>query len=159
MLIVGIFSQLEIDTGELHLNIHDDNNDDFDGALNLTEDALNAVYGRLEVLRVLNRLLDFMRPISKARTHSLHKDITRAKCDLLHNYVTEFYRLHKIRIEAIIDRLHKSGVAHIRTLLSYSKPGAAVKGVIADEALNRYSKEYVDSAIEALKGVLKVQLG
>ncbi|KAF2441371.1 hypothetical protein P171DRAFT_488923 [Karstenula rhodostoma CBS 690.94] len=154
-----IFSQLEIDIGEFHPNLLHDDNADFNRAPTLTEDSLNEVYGRLEALRTLNRLLDFMRPISKARTHALHKDITVARCDLLHHYVTESYRLHKTRIQAIIDRLHKSGAAHIRALLRSSNTGVAINGVIADETLNRYSKEYVDSAIEALNGVLKVQLG
>jgi N-terminal acetyltransferase B complex non-catalytic subunit len=160
--VVGIFTQLEIDTGDLRQYIQHANNTkdaDIERTLNLTEDGLNAVYGRLEVLRILNRLLDFMRPISKARNHAFHKEITPARCDLLHKSITEFYRLHKIRIQAIIDRLHKSGVAHIRAQLLYSKTGAAVNEVISDETLNRYSKEYADSAIEALKGVLKVQLG
>ncbi|KAF9730806.1 hypothetical protein PMIN01_11675 [Paraphaeosphaeria minitans] len=154
-----IFSQLEIDAGELQPSLLDDDQADFIGAPNLTEDGLNAVYGRLEVLRTLNRLLDFMRPISKARTHALHKDITVARCDLLHEYITEFYRLHRTRIAAFIDRLRVSGGAHIRALLTYNKTGAAVSGVIAGETLDRYSKEYADSATEALKGVLKVNLG
>jgi N-terminal acetyltransferase B complex non-catalytic subunit len=160
--VVGIFSQLGIDTGDLRQYIrhaNNTNNAELDCTVNLTEDGLNAVYGRLEVLRVLNRLLEFMRPISKARNHAFHKEITPAMCELLHKSITEFYHLHRIRIRATIDRLYESGVAHIRAQLLYGKTGAAVDEVISDETLTRYSKEYADSAIEALKGVLKVQLG
>ncbi|KAJ4344407.1 uncharacterized protein N0V89_012149 [Didymosphaeria variabile] len=154
-----IFNQLEIDTDEVRRQIQEANNADLDCAPNLTEDALNAVYGRLEVLRILVQLLTFMRPISKARTHALHKEITTANCDHLQESISEFCRLHKIRIKAIIDRLKKNGVAHFRTQFHYSKTGAAIAEMIDDETLDIYSKEYADSAIEALNGVLKVQLG
>ncbi|KAL1591573.1 hypothetical protein SLS60_011823 [Paraconiothyrium brasiliense] len=154
-----IFNQLEIDTDELRRQILEANNAAPDRAPNLTEDALNAVYGRLEVLRVLVQLLSFMRPISKARTHALHKEITVANCDRLQESITEFYRLHKIRMQTIIDQLKKNGVADFRRQFHRGSTGAAVAEVIADETLETYSKEYADSAIEALKGVLKVQLG
>lgn len=158
MFIVEILSQLEIDLDELRPGSMHDDKADFIGTPNLTEDGLNAVYGRLEVLRTLNRLLGLMRPISKSRNHALHKDISAARCDLLHKHITEIYRLHKIRIQAVIDRLRVRGGAHIRALFTYERTGSAVSGVVPEDVLDRYCKEYVDSGIEALKGVMKVNL-
>lgn len=154
-----MFSQLKIDTDELRQDMLDVNNGSSDRLPHLTENSLHAVYGRLEVLRVLHRLLDLLRPILKARTQKIHKEITVADCDLLQESIIEFHRLHKIRTQAMIDRLNKQGMIHIRAQILYGGSGKAIQETITEETLNIYSKEYVDSAVEALKGVLKVELG
>lgn len=123
-----------------------------------TEAVLQVVYGRFEVLRILYRLLELLRPVSKDRDHRLHREITVAKCDRLEGLVKEIYGLQRTWAQTLSDLLHRSGVPHIRSEMFFSETGSALKELIPNGTLDWYAKEYADSAIEALKGVLKVQL-
>ncbi|KAF1965768.1 hypothetical protein BU23DRAFT_603998 [Bimuria novae-zelandiae CBS 107.79] len=154
----ALFKELENDEKYFRQGCLDATDTSFERMPHLTEDVLNIMYGRLEIYRVLNRLVDYLRPISKQHNHPLHKHFDVSVCDRLAGFVKEIYRLQRLYVQAIIDRLSRTGVAHIRAQIFAGPTGAMIGELIADETLDWYSKEYCDSAIEALKGILKVQL-
>ena len=157
LLLVAVLHNLKRDEDELRTAVADAADPSFDRMPHLTEDRLNATYGRLEVLRVLKGLVDLARPIAK-RTKPGANELSVNQCEQLAGLVFENYKLHRLCIQEIIDRLKQTGGIHIRAQIFSGKTGEAIDELIADDTLDWYSKEYRDSAIEALNGVLKVQL-
>ncbi|KAJ4300904.1 hypothetical protein N0V90_002992 [Kalmusia sp. IMI 367209] len=148
--------QEEKDLGELYQKFTDSSLKCFPY---FSEERLAAMYGRLEALRVLNRLTDWLRPISKQPAHPLYREITVSKCNLLQENINEIYRLIQLNAQAAVDRLKRDGVDHIREQIAWGETGAAIFESITDETLDQYSMEYVDSATFAVEGILKVRLG
>lgn len=154
---IVVLDSLKGDENDLRKAVAEAADSNFDRMPHLTEDRLNAIYGRLEVLRALKGLLDLVRPNMK-RSNPGPNEMSANQCSQLIALIFENYRLHILCIEEIINRLKKTGGIHIRAHIFSGKTGEAIDELIPDETLDWFSKEYRDSAIEALQGVLKVQL-
>lgn len=130
----------------------------FDGNPLPTEDNLNFMYGHLEVLRALKGLVGILRPIAKKSDKLKDDEVSTLRCEELDHFVALNYQSLRTYAETVMKRVANLGPRHTRTHISQGKTGAAVESIIGGETLDWYSKEYSESAIEALKGLLKVQL-
>lgn len=130
----------------------------FDGTPLLTEDNLNYMYGHLEVLRALKGLVGILRPIAKKSDKLKDDEVSTLRCEELDHFVALNYQSLRTYAETVLQRVANFGPRHTRRYISQGKIGAAIEAIIGGETLDRYSKEYAESAIEALKGLLKVQL-
>jgi N-terminal acetyltransferase B complex non-catalytic subunit len=124
------------------------------------EEMLIASYSALEVLRALPRLANEIK-----EKVVLSKTPHPIKSQMPKDWVKEIEAEVKATFEAIgkvansyINLLQKRGTAAIKTQVRWGKTGEALKPLISDDDLEHYAKEYVDSAVEAWKGVLQVKL-
>jgi hypothetical protein len=60
--------------------------------------------------------------------------------------------------DSYITLLTKRGIATIKAQIRWGVTGECLKDVLLDDDVDYYAKEYVDSAVEAWSGVLKVKL-
>ena len=123
------------------------------------ENMLISCYTKFEVLRALIKLVEHLREkVVNAKTHYL-------KAKLPKNWVNDIESETKICFEAIRDVAHSyiklvetKGQAAIKAQIRWGKTGELLKEVLSDDDVDFYATEYVDSALQAWKGVLQVKL-
>jgi N-terminal acetyltransferase B complex non-catalytic subunit len=101
-------------------------------------------YGLLEVLLLIARLIPTLRDIIRQKSHRLHSKISKSNVEKLFQKTQDCHRIVLTTAQCDIDRLKKTG--------------EALKAIISDRKVEIYAKEYVESAIEAYSGILKVKL-
>ncbi|KAI4918402.1 hypothetical protein J4E90_002786 [Alternaria incomplexa] len=123
------------------------------------ENMLMSCYTKLEVLRALIKLIEHLREkVINAKTH-------RMKAMLPKNWVNDMEIETKNCFEAVRDVAHsyinlieQRGRAAIKAQVQWGKTGEALKHVLSDDDVDFYATEYVDSALQAWRGVLQVKL-
>jgi hypothetical protein len=125
------------------------------------ENMLILSYGFLEICRANHKLTELLKDKvvkSKGKPHPL-KQIIPAK------FVEELSEEGAILFAAVRDiatsyiaLLKKRGVKAIKAQVRWGESGEALKLILSDDDVEYYAKEYVDSALEAWSGVLKVKL-
>ncbi|KAE8847095.1 hypothetical protein PTNB73_03242 [Pyrenophora teres f. teres] len=124
------------------------------------ENMLISCYTKFEVLRALNKTIEHIREkvINPKSTHFM-------KAELPKNWVTEVETEMKICYEAIRDLarsyiflIKEKGEAAIKAQIRWGRTGQVLKKMLTDADVAFYAREYVDSALQAWEGVLKVKL-
>jgi N-terminal acetyltransferase B complex non-catalytic subunit len=87
------------------------------------------------------------------------------KAKMSKNWVNDLESETKICFEAIRDVVHSyiklietKGQAAIKAQIRWGKTGEILKELLSDDDVDFYAAEYVDSALQAWKGVLQVKL-
>jgi N-terminal acetyltransferase B complex non-catalytic subunit len=124
------------------------------------ENMLMSAYSALEVLRVLPRLCEQIREkvIQVKTPHPLKAQVPKDWVKDVDAEVKGCYDAIGQVANGYIALLQKKGVAAIRAQVKFGATGEALKGLLSDDDVEYYAKEYVDSAVEAWKGVLQVKL-
>jgi hypothetical protein len=125
------------------------------------ENMLISCYGHLEFCRAIGKLVDcIVEKIIKPKG----KDTHPWKANLPKTIDTDLLEEGKICFQAVRDvaesyiaLLKKRGVAAIKAQVRWGNTGEALKVVLSDDDVEYYAKEYVESALEAWSGVLKVK--
>jgi len=124
------------------------------------ENMLISCYTKLELLRALNKGIEYLREkvVNPKSTHFM-------KAKLPKNWVTELDTEVKICYEAIlhvarsyINLIKEKGEATIKAQIRWGETGEILKKMLSDADVALYAREYVDSALQAWEGVLKVKL-
>lgn len=126
-----------------------------------TEDDLQFVYGLLEVSRVLYRLTDSLRTITKQKSHALHSQVPKVTVELLQNTVQLLYSsLMEMTLKGMARLLdeQQEGAPSVRKIATFGKTGEALRDMIGNDNVSVYAYEYVESSIAALNGVRQVKL-
>jgi hypothetical protein len=128
------------------------------------ENMLMYCYGQMEVLRALYKLVEKIRGIvlnPKIKTKLPHP----MKSKLPKDFDVDLLLETQICFQSILDLaksytdlLLSTGVKAITAQVRWGETGEALKSVLSDDDVEFYAKEYVDSALEAWRGVLKVKL-
>ncbi|KAF2033776.1 hypothetical protein EK21DRAFT_57934 [Setomelanomma holmii] len=126
------------------------------------EYMLMSCYGILEVLRATNKLVDYIREkITKPKGKNEHalKKVVPANYDSdLQESTRACYQAVRDMVPSYIDLLKSRGTQAIKAQVRWGPTGRALEMFLDDDDVDYYAKEYVDSALEAWKGVLKVKL-
>ncbi|KAF2109051.1 N-acetyltransferase B complex non catalytic subunit-domain-containing protein [Lophiotrema nucula] len=124
------------------------------------ERGLQYFYGHIEVLQAIIRVVDTTREHLKKPSLP-----AKEKNKLPKQVLDDLEKLVKTQFSTIQDNgdhriaaLRRDGRKMIRDAGRFGPTGEALKAVLSDEDLQGYCGEYVDAAIEALKGVGKVKL-
>jgi N-terminal acetyltransferase B complex non-catalytic subunit len=123
-----------------------------------SERDLHFSYGLLEALVLIARFIPALRDITRKKSHPLHAEISKATVDKLFQRTQDCYRIIMTMAQCDIDRLKKSGLRRIREEVRQGSTGEALKTILSDRDVDFYAKEYIESAIEAYSGILKVKL-
>ena len=124
------------------------------------ENMLISCYTKLEFLRALNKGIEHLREkvINPKSTHFM-------KAKLPKNWVSELETEVKICYEAIRDvarsyihLIKDKGEAAITAQIRWGETGNILKKILSDSDVKFYAREYVESALQAWEGVLKVKL-
>jgi len=124
------------------------------------ENMLISCYTKLELLRAFNKSIEYLREkvVNPKSTHFM-------KAKLPKNWVTEVDTEVKICYEAIrhvarsyINLIKEKGEAAIKAQIRWGETGEILKKMLSDADVALYTREYVDSALQAWEGVLKVKL-
>ncbi|RMZ73963.1 cytoskeleton organization [Pyrenophora seminiperda CCB06] len=124
------------------------------------ENMLISCYTKFEILRALNKTIEHLREkvINQKSTHFM-------KAKLPKNWVTEVETEMKMCYEAIrdvarsyISLIEEKGAEAIKAQIRWGETGEILKKILSDHDVALYAREYVDSALQAWKGVLKVKL-
>lgn len=124
------------------------------------ENMLIASYSALEVLRALPRLTNEIKEkvVQSKTPHPLKSQVPKDWAKAIEAEVKGAYEAIGKVANSYIDLLQKRGVVAIKAQVRWGATGAALKELISDDDVEHYAKEYVDSAVEAWKGVLQVKL-
>lgn len=124
------------------------------------ENMLISCYSKLEILRALSKMVDHLREkvVGPKSSHPM-------KAKLPKNWVNEIESETKICYEAIRDvvnsyivLIERKGEAAIKAQVRWGTTGAILRDIMSDADVESYASEYVDSALQAWKGVLQVKL-
>jgi hypothetical protein len=126
------------------------------------ENMLMFCYGQMEVCRGLSKLADLLYDkVFKVKSKKPHP----IKAFLPDNYVSDLQDETKIWFQSIrdlaqsyIDLIKRRGVAAIKAQVRWGDTGEVLREILSDSDVDYYAKEYVDSALAAWDGVLKVKL-
>ena len=126
------------------------------------ENMLMACYGQLEVLRATYKLVGHLRENvlkTKGGVAHVHKKTLPKKYDdrLLESTQICFQAVQDVA-HSYIDLILRRGVETIKAQVRWGPTGEVLKWILSDEDVEYYAREYVESALEAWRGVLKVKL-
>ena len=126
----------------------------------IDRNMLISSYSALEVLRALPRLTNEIkeRVIQNKAPHPLKSQVPKDWAKEIDAEVKGAYEVIGKVANSYIDLLQKRGVLAIKAQVRWGATGEALKHLISDDDVEHYAKEYVDSAVEAWKGVLQVKL-
>jgi len=123
-----------------------------------SEQDLMFSYGLLEVLLLIARLVPTLRDITRQKSHRLNSKLSKSNIDKLSQKTQDCHRIVLTTAQCDIDRLKKTGIKRIREEVRQGSTGEALRAILSDRDVEIYAKEYVESAIEAYSGILKVKL-
>jgi N-terminal acetyltransferase B complex non-catalytic subunit len=123
------------------------------------ENMLMSCYTKLEALRAIAKLVGFIRDISGAKvTHPLKKKIPAGYPDELWNETLVCFEALRDVARSYLTLLAARGVVAIRAQVRWGETGSVLRALLSDEDVEFYAKGYVESAVEAWNGVLRVKL-
>jgi hypothetical protein len=127
------------------------------------ENMLMACYQQMEVLQATCRFIDHLRKrvikVSKGDKPHPHKK------NLPQDYDTKLLEETQICFQAVrdvaqsyVDLILRRGVEAIKAQVRWGPTGKELEEVLSDDDVELYAQEYVESALEGWRGVLKVKL-
>tara|TARA_R110002003_G_scaffold97_23_gene7935 strand:- start:2187 stop:2942 length:756 start_codon:yes stop_codon:yes gene_type:complete len=126
------------------------------------ENMLMSCYTSFEFLRAAFKLVELIRDKilkPKGKNEHPHKKLVPEKYDAeLSESIQASYQAVRDVAQSYIDLLKTRGVRAIKAQVRWGPTGEALKMFLTDDDVEYYAKEYVDSALEAWNGVLKVKL-
>lgn len=128
------------------------------------ENMLITLYGEMEVCKAIVKLVEHIReqvlkPKSKSKVqHPMKSKLPENyDIDLLQQTEICFNAAHNVA-QSYIDLLQKRGIQAITAQVRWGPTGEWLREMLSDDDVEYYAREYVDSAVEAWRGVLKVRL-
>lgn len=124
------------------------------------ENMLMSCYTKLEAVRALNKLVEHLRE-KVTNPKSTHPMKAKMPKDWVNNLASETqicYEAIRNVAESYINLIKKKGQAAIKAQVRWGATGKVLQNLLKDDDVEFYAKEYVDSALEAWNGVLKVKL-
>jgi N-terminal acetyltransferase B complex non-catalytic subunit len=124
------------------------------------EAQLSASYSTLEVLRALPRLATELKErVTQSKTpHELKAQMPKDWTAQLEAETKRAFSAVGAVAERRIAVLQTKGAAAMTAQVRWGATGAALRALISDGDVEHYAREYVDSAVEAWRGVLLVKL-
>jgi hypothetical protein len=127
------------------------------------ENMLMACYGKLEVCRAVVRLIELIREkvlkTDKAKKkHPLRTWVPENYDTKLRKETETCYHAVRDVAHGYVKLLRTRGVTAIKAQVRWGSTGRRLKRFLSDDDVEFYANEYVDSALEGWKGVLKVKL-
>ena len=124
------------------------------------ESKLMSCYTKLEVLRALPRLVEHIREkvVNTKTPHPMKRHLSK---DYLKDLTTETQQCYDAICnvaQSHIQLIKRRGAAAIKAQVRWGPTGEALGSLLSDDDVEAYAREYVDSALEAWNGVLKVKL-
>jgi hypothetical protein len=123
-----------------------------------SERDLGFSYGFLELLLLIARFIPTLRDILGKKSHRVHSQVSKAMVDKLQQQTKDSYDIVMTKARTDIGRLKETGVKTICGNVRHGVTGEKLAAFLSDRDVETYAKEYVESAIEAYSGVLKVKL-
>jgi hypothetical protein len=125
------------------------------------ENMLMSCYGHLEVVRAIyqlaNQLVDKVIK-KKGKPHPLIKCVPPGWEKSLIEEVNICYNAIRDVAFTYMDLIKSKGLAAIKAQVRWGFTGQHLRAVLSDDDVDYYAREYVESALEAWSGVLKVKL-
>ncbi|KAH4609099.1 hypothetical protein HBH82_069530 [Parastagonospora nodorum] len=125
------------------------------------ENMLMLCYSFLEVCRANHKLTELLKDKvvkSKGKPHPLKQIIPAKFVDELAEEGAILFAAIRDIATSYIALLKSRGIKAIKAQVRWGTSGEALKLILSDDDVEYYAKEYVDSALEAWGGVLKVKL-
>ncbi|KAF1845780.1 uncharacterized protein K460DRAFT_338347 [Cucurbitaria berberidis CBS 394.84] len=124
------------------------------------ENMLISCYTKLEALRALNKLIEHLREkiLNAKSTHQMKRSLPK---DWVNNLASEMqicYEAIRDIAQSYINLIRKKGEAAIKAQIRWGKIGNLLGALLNDGDVHYYASEYIESALEAWNGVLKVKL-
>jgi hypothetical protein len=123
------------------------------------ESMLMWCYGLLEVCRCIHRLGEWLfENVLKVKNHPKRAELSEKLLKDLQEEAKILFQTVRDVAQSYIDLILKRGVRAIKAQVRWGVTGEALKVFLSDDDVEYYAKEYVESALEGWKGVLKVKL-
>lgn len=125
------------------------------------ENMLMSCYGHLEVVRALYQLANQLveKVIKKKGTaHPMIDRIPPGWEKGLIEQVNICYNAIRDVAFTYMDLIKSKGLAAIKAQVRWGQTGEHLRAILSDDDVDYYAREYVESALEAWGGVLKVKL-
>jgi N-terminal acetyltransferase B complex non-catalytic subunit len=124
------------------------------------ENMLISCYTKLELLRALVRMVDHLREkvISPKSVHPMKSKLPKDWINDIESETKVCYEAIRSLANSYINLIEQKGTAAIKAQMRWGKTGEILQKVINDSDVESYAAEYVDSALNAWKGVLQVKL-
>lgn len=123
------------------------------------ENMLMFCYAVLELLRALFKLSELLREKVGGKTKTPLKSwLTKEMLTVLVGETEKSFVAVRDVAQSYIDLIKKRGAVAIKAQVQWGPTGKALMGFLKEEDVEFYAKEYVNSAVEAWSGVLKVKL-
>jgi len=124
------------------------------------ENMLISCYTKLEALRAVYKLANLLYEIiSNAKSkHPLKSKIAKDFSNDLVSETQVCYESIRDVAQSYINLIKRRGITAIKAQIRWGKTGECLSSLLDDDDVEYYAKEYVDSALEAWNGVLKVKL-
>jgi hypothetical protein len=126
--------------------------------LPLDEANLQWFYGLLEVCRCTHKLCDWLSAtVLKAKNHPNRAGLSEQFIKDLREETKILFQTVRDVAESYIVILQRKGVRAIKAQVRWGVTGEALSMFLSDDDVEYYAKEYVESSLEAWRGVLKVK--
>lgn len=123
------------------------------------ENGLMYMFSRLELLQIVWRLCENTKELLKKEKKKFSGVLSVTDVTACSDITKTLYERIRQLAQSFIDALKQRGVKSILAQVQWGSTGEALKGLMHDkDEQEGYVREYVESAIEALNGVLKVKL-
>lgn len=124
------------------------------------ENMLISCYTKLEVLRTINKLVETMHEkiYTAKSSHPLKSKISVDSVNDLAKETQACYDAIRGVAQSYINLIRRRGLAAIKAQVKWGDTGKHLMMLLDDGDVNFYAEEYVESALEAWGGVLKVKL-
>jgi hypothetical protein len=125
------------------------------------ENMLMLCYSFLEICRANHKLTELLKDKvvkSKGKPHPLKQIIPAKFVDELAEEGAILFAAIRDIATSYIALLKSRGIKAIKAQVRWGTSGEVLKLILSDDDVEYYAKEYVDSALEAWGGVLKVKL-
>jgi hypothetical protein len=125
------------------------------------ENMLMWCYGLLEICRALLKLTEWLKEKvmkGKGTPHVLKQSLPATYVEDLKEECTVMFESVRDVAQSYVHLLKRRGVIAIKAQIRWGYTGEQLKHILSDDDVEYYAKEYVDSALEAWSGVLKVKL-
>ncbi len=123
------------------------------------ENMLISCYTKLEVLRAVTKLVEHM---EKARapksTHVLKAKLPQKEIAELTTETQKCFDAVRDVAQSYVNLTRTRGEVAIKAQVGWGETGKALMKLMDKESVEKYAREYVQSALEAWNGVLKVKL-
>ncbi|KAF2474751.1 uncharacterized protein BDR25DRAFT_111755 [Lindgomyces ingoldianus] len=124
-----------------------------------TEGYLQYFFGQLELLLVYAKLIDQVRnfhKLSKFPPSRVKKE--KVWVDKVATAIQNCYTAVRNAAQSYIDALRERGLESVLKHAKAGVVGEALVGLMGEEEMRGFAREYVESAVDALEGVLKVRI-